>query len=109
MKMKTYSYIWVFFVKREQLEEFRKAYGSEGVWNQLFRQANGYIATDLHQDIKNPKRYITVNIWQTKNDKDNFLNQYSEQYKLLDQQCEHLTEKEKYLGDFNAFTNRFST
>jgi len=74
--------------KEEHLEEFKRIYGPAGNWVQLFRKANGYIATDLHQDISYSKRFITVDFWNTKESRDNFRNRFSKEFELLDEHCE---------------------
>jgi len=108
MTKKVFVYVWEYIVKEEHLEEFKRIYGPAGEWVQLFGKAGGYIATDLHQDISNPKRFITVDFWMTKNDRDNFRNQFSKEFGVLDKHCESLTKQEKLIGDFNSYTNRFS-
>ena len=108
MTRKVFVYIWEYHVKEEYLEEFKKIYGPEGNWIQLFRKANGYITTDLHQDIANSKKFITVDFWDSKDDRDNFRNQFSVEFKELDDHCESFTKQEKLLGDFDTYTNRFS-
>ena len=108
MTKKVFVYIWEYIVKEKHLEEFKRIYGPTGDWAQLFRKANGYIATDLHQDISDPKRFMTVDFWNTKDDRDNFRNQFPKEFKALDDHCESFTKQEKLIGDFNSYINRFS-
>jgi len=108
MTTKVFVYIWEYIVKEEHLEEFKRIYGPAGDWTQLFIKADGYIATDLHQDISNPKRFMTVDFWKTTDDRDNFRNQFSKEFRALDEHCESLTKREKLIGDFNSYTSRFS-
>jgi heme-degrading monooxygenase HmoA len=104
-----FVYIWEYIVKEEYLTEFNSAYGPYGDWVKLFKKADGYIATDLHQDTSNLKRFVTIDFWKTKNDKDNFLNQFYKEYKLLDEKCEKFTTSEKLLGNYNSFVSRFKS
>ena len=108
MTIKGFVYIWEYIVKEECLEEFKRVYGPSGDWVQLFRKSDGYITTDLHQDLSDPKRFITVDFWNAKKDRDNFRNQFSKEFGVLDNHCESLTKQEKLIGDFNSYINRFS-
>jgi heme-degrading monooxygenase HmoA len=108
MTKKVFVYVWDYLVKEEYLEEFKRIYGPAGDWAQLFGKANGYIATDLHQDISDPKRFITVDFWKSKDDRDNFRDQFSKEFRSLDEYCESFTKREKLIGDFNSYINRFS-
>ena len=104
---KVFVYIWEYIVKEEYQTEFKRAYGPDGDWVQLFGNADDYITTDLHQDISNSKRFVTVDFWNTKDDRDKFQNQFSKEFKILDENCEKFTEQEKLLGDFDSYINRF--
>ncbi len=106
MKAKVFAYIWEYIVKEDYLLEFKKIYGLEGDWVKLFRKADGYIKTDLHQDALNTSRFLTIDYWETKESRDNFREQYLKEFELLDQHCENFTEQEKFVGDFNLCTNR---
>lgn len=108
MTKKVFAYIWEYIVKENHLGEFKRIYEPEGDWAQLFRKADGYLATDLHQDKSNPNKFVTVDFWKTKGDRDNFRNQFSEEFKALDEHCERFTEREELIGDFDSFTIRLS-
>lgn len=102
-----FVYIWEYLVKKECLEEFKKAYGPTGDWVQLFKKGIGYNFTELHEDVSNPQRFITVDFWDSKTDRDNFRNQFSKEFIALDKRCENFTAQEKLIGDFYCHTNRF--
>jgi len=106
MTKKGFVYIWEYIVREGCLSEFEKIYGPEGDWVQLFKKAKGYIATDLHQDISNANRFITIDSWNTKEDRDDFRKKYSNEFELLDEHCESFTEREKLIGDFDSTMNR---
>lgn len=108
MDTTVFVYIWEYKVKGEHLEEFKGAYGPAGDWVQMFRRGKGFMATELHQDITDPLRFLTVDYWNSKEDRDNFQNQFSKEFEELDERCENFTEQEKLIGDFNSFTNRIS-
>jgi heme-degrading monooxygenase HmoA len=103
-----FVYIWEYLVKEEKKSEFEKIYGPEGQWVQLFKKGIGYLGTELHQDTLNPLRYVTIDYWISQKARNNFREQFAEQIEKLDKQCESMTEKEIFLGDFEGYTNKFS-
>ena len=106
MTKKVFAYIWEYIVKEDHIAEFKRIYEPEGDWVQLFRKGDGYIATDFHQDKSNPKRFLTVDFWITKDYRDNFRKQFSEEFRVLDEHCESFTEQEELVGDFESYINR---
>jgi len=102
MSKPEFIYVWEYIVRIEFLEEFKAAYGKEGEWVKFFESAPGYIGTELHQDINNSRRFITVDYWKSKQDRDEFKKANSGAFEAIDQRCEKFTESEKHLGDFNS-------
>ena len=96
-----YTYIWEYYVRDEFVSEFEKIYGPDGAWAQLFRDDKGYIRTELHRDIDNENRYLTVDYWISKSACDEFQKKFPAEYKALDKICASLTEKENSLGSFH--------
>ena len=107
--MKRFAYIWEYIVKEEYLDDFKQVYGADGDWVKLFKKAEGYHFSELHQDISNPNRFVSVDYWNSRADRDSFQKQFSEEYKILDKRCEKFTIQEKPIGDFNCFTGRLSS
>lgn len=97
-----FVYIWEYIVKEEFIEKFKVIYGPDGDWVKLFKKGSGYIETHLHQDISNPKRFITVDFWSSKAHRDKFQNQYSKEFNQLDHACQKFTDSEKLIGDFHS-------
>jgi heme-degrading monooxygenase HmoA len=106
MKKIVFVYIWEYIVKTDHMTEFIRFYEPEGAWIQLFRKAEGYLRTDLHKDRSNPRRFLTVDYWNTKKDRDNFRNQFSEEYIALDECSENYTKREEFLGEFDSYFNQ---
>jgi hypothetical protein len=48
-----YVSIWEYGVNDEHQEEFEKFYGPKGIWVELFANSDGFITSDLHQDLSN--------------------------------------------------------
>lgn len=107
MTKKGFAYIWEYIVIEEFLSEFEKIYGPQGDWVQLFKKAKGYFATELHHDISNTNRFITIDYWNTKEDRDNFRKISSKEFSLLDEHCKRFTEQETFIGDFDTTLRRY--
>jgi heme-degrading monooxygenase HmoA len=89
---------WEYHVKPEKLSEFESIYSLNGAWAELFKRSSGYLGTELLRDETNPQRYLTIDRWVSKEDYEAFLSQHEKEYKMLDAQCEGLTENESLLG-----------
>ena len=92
--------IWEFRVRPEKRRAFEKAYGPEGVWSLLFRGSEGYIRTELIRDRQKPLRYITVDVWRSREGYRQFKKRNRAKYKATDKECENLSTAEKLIGVF---------
>ena len=97
-----FVYVWEYIVKAEKKSAFERIYGADGDWANLFNRDAGYLGTELHQDISNNLRYLTVDYWVSKKARDNFREKFSVEFERLDEKCESLTEREIFLGDFEG-------
>jgi len=95
-----YAIAWEFHVKPEFQPQFEHVYGSRGDWAQFFRTANGYIGTELIRDQSNPYRYVTIDLWRSRQDYEAFRRYDAEEYHRIDQRCAQMTEAEQALGTF---------
>jgi len=96
-----YTYLWEFIVEPDHIHEFEQHYGPEGSWAQLFRQAPGYIQTILLHDAADPRRFITIDRWESAEAYRLFRATLSRQYAELDARCERLTASETSIGSFD--------
>jgi heme-degrading monooxygenase HmoA len=92
--------LWEFFVRPENQREFECLYGADGDWAQCFRQGAGYLGTELVRDLKNARRYVTVDRWESREAYEVFKSSHASAYKMLDERCERLTEREAEIGAF---------
>jgi heme-degrading monooxygenase HmoA len=97
-----FSAVWEFQVKAEAITAFEKIYGPEGAWAQLFRQSPDYRGTELVRDLDCPGRYLTLDHWISLEALQRFKEEHDAKYAALDKQCESLTEREVFLGDFES-------
>jgi len=96
-----YLIVWEFRVKRQQQDAFRSAYGSDGAWIGLFRQAAGYLGSELLVDERDERRYLTTDRWSSRAAYEAFRAAWQEDYRALDLACESLTEQERLVGAFS--------
>jgi heme-degrading monooxygenase HmoA len=100
-----YIIIWEYQVKPERQAEFEKIYTPNGAWAGLFRKGAGYLGTELSHDETNPRRYLTIDRWESKEEYDAFISRWKDEYSTLDSQCEGLTESESCIGTFHKTPN----
>ena len=95
--------IWQFEVHPTKKREFVSAYGPEGDWARLFKQADGYCGTDLMQSADRPDDFITIDRWAGAEDFANFRKRFSDRYSALDARFSNLTVIEKKIGTFELY------
>jgi len=96
-----YTYLWEFLVAPDRIEEFKHHYGPTGSWVTLFRRSPGYIETLLLQDSANPRRFITIDRWESLDAYQSFHSRFSREYAAIDEVCQHLTITEIPLGRYS--------
>jgi heme-degrading monooxygenase HmoA len=52
-----------FVVKQEKRGQFELAYGPGGAWSKLFARSPGFRGTTVLRDTKDPRRYLTFELW----------------------------------------------
>lgn len=92
--------LWEFVVKPEALEGFLLAYGPAGPWARLFERFEGYRGTRLWQDRTAPLRFVTVDSWDSAEQRAAMLSAARDEYARLDQELGGLTDSERELGVF---------
>jgi uncharacterized membrane-anchored protein YitT (DUF2179 family)/heme-degrading monooxygenase HmoA len=89
---------WRFVVKPEFIDEFKREYGPDGSWAQLFALDSGYVRTELTQHRDTPNEFVTIDYWKTREDFDRFKSQYAEAYQRLDGELARLTTHEERIS-----------
>jgi heme-degrading monooxygenase HmoA len=95
-----YTYLWEFMVEPDRVEEFQRLYGPDGPWVALFRRSAGYLDTWLLRDRADPRRFITVDRWESVEAHHGFRAEFAREYAELDARCAHLSSRETQLGEF---------
>ena len=99
--MAGYATVWEFRVRTDRREEFERDYGPQGSWARLFRQAKGYIGTELLRDRSEPLRYLTIDRWASLEAYHAFHAEFAQAYAALDERCAELTTHEAALGEYD--------
>jgi len=95
-----YLIIWEFRIRPGMAERFEKVYGSKGDWARFFARDKGFVRTELNHDLKDSRRYVTLDFWVSREAYENFRRQHSAEYQTLDQEFEKMTEEELEVGKF---------
>ena len=85
---------------------FEKVYGPLGDWARFFARDDGYVRTELNHDLKDSRRYTTLDFWISEDAYENFREQHASEYAVLDHKFEVLTESELEIGKFERVANQ---
>ena len=94
--------VWEYQVKEAHLDDFMRFYESIGAWAQLFKKGKGYLGTELLRDEEHPRRFLTLDRWESERDYEAFLRTFADEYKSLDSHCEGWTESEALVGRWQS-------
>lgn len=97
-----FVYVWSYEVTPDNRDAFFDLYGPEGSWVALFRQASGYLDTQLLADLNQVGRFVTIDRWASKEDFDRFRTDHTQEFDRLDTLGEEITSTEMLLGEFGA-------
>ncbi len=103
-----FAYMWEFLVKPDSVGRFTKLYGPDGEWVRLFMKAEGYIRTELHRDVHQPLRFVTVDYWRSRGHCERFRADFAPELAAIDRTGEALTEVERLIGEF-SFRSRIES
>jgi heme-degrading monooxygenase HmoA len=92
--------MWEFLAAPGKSEDFARVYGAEGAWVRLFRRAPGYLKSELYRDAADPRRFITIDYWESEAAWNDFRQRYADEFEDLDVKCEEYTVRESQLGRF---------
>ncbi len=100
MASKRFAYVWRYTIDPVHRSAFLAAYTAKGEWAQLFSRDPSYLKTSLLQDAEDENRYMTIDYWVSRADRDAFREKYSIEFNKLDSRCEEFTRDEQFLGDY---------
>jgi len=91
-----------FVVKEEARGQFELAYGPGGVWGKLFARYPGFRGTTLLRDTMNPRRYLTIELWDAVAQRDQVLAERKAESSNLDAAFADWTESRTEVGVFSV-------
>jgi heme-degrading monooxygenase HmoA len=92
--------VWQFEIAEENIPAFEAAYGPDGAWARLFRNAPNYLGTELLRDAYVPLTYLTIDRWASEDDFRAFRKDHDAEYEALDRACDPLTSRETRIGAY---------
>jgi phospholipid N-methyltransferase/heme-degrading monooxygenase HmoA len=94
-----YCYVWEFRVPSERREAFEADYGPEGGWVALFRRDPDWVRTELLRDQDDPQRYLTLDVWASREACLAFRERFRAELDALDRRGATWTEEERLVGE----------
>ena len=95
-----YVYMWEFMISGDHVNAFERTYGSSGEWVQLFSRAPGYLRSELYRDRAQPRRFITIDYWESREAWDAFRTRSAKEFEALDAKCAAWMTRETEIGHF---------
>jgi hypothetical protein len=94
--------VWEFVVKEEARGQFELAYGPGGAWSKLFARSPGFRGTTLLRDTRDPRRYLSIDVWDTVAQREHILAECKAEYSDLDAAFADWTESKTEVGIFRV-------
>lgn len=94
--------IWESVVKEEARGQFELAYGPGGAWSKLFARSQGFRGTTLLRDTHDPRRYLTIDFWDSEEKREQILAELQTEHAELNAIFGEWTETRKEVGIFRA-------
>lgn len=94
--------VWEFVVKEEARGQFELAYGPGGAWSKLFARYPGFRGITLLRDTENPRRYLTIDLWDTEAQREQVLAERKAEYSDLEAAFGDWTESKAEVGIFRV-------
>jgi heme-degrading monooxygenase HmoA len=98
--------VWEFRVRIGKTQKFERVYGPDGAWAKFFRSGKGYIRTELIRELKEGRRYLTIDVWTSAEAYSRFKKENRVEYQAIDEKCASLTQDERKIGEFRGITGQ---
>lgn len=69
-----------FLYESRDPESFEEAYGPNGDWALFFKDARGYVGTELLRDLEQPGRYLVIDRWESVDTYNDFIDTNRDEY-----------------------------
>jgi heme-degrading monooxygenase HmoA len=87
-------------VKNQYRGQFELAFGPGGLWSEMFAHAPGFRGTTLLRDEKNPRRYLTIDLWDSETQRTQWLIENESEFAALQASFTDWSESKVELGIF---------
>jgi len=94
--------VWEFVVKREFREQFELGYGPGGVWSRLFADSGGFRGITVLRDTKDPRRYLTIEVWDTQAQRAQALAEHTVVYAQLEADLDRWVDSKNEVGIYSV-------
>jgi heme-degrading monooxygenase HmoA len=94
--------VWEFIVMEEARGRFELAYGPGGAWSNLFARSPGFRGTTVLRDTQERRRYLTIDLWETRDRLEQALAENRAEYADLQAAMDEWTESRTILGMFRV-------
>jgi hypothetical protein len=94
--------VWEFVVKEEARGQFELAYGPGGAWSKLFARCPGFRGTTVLRDTRNPRRYLTIDLWEAGSQQEQALAERKAECSDLEAAFGEWTESRTEVGIFSV-------
>ena len=91
-----------FVVKDKARGQFELAFGPGGAWSKLFTKSPGFRGTTLLRDNQDPRRYLTIELWNSEAERDQSMKEQHAEFSELEDVFEEWTESKTEMGSFSV-------
>jgi heme-degrading monooxygenase HmoA len=91
-----------YVVKEEARGQFELAFGPGGAWSKLCAGSPGFRGTTVLRNTKNPRQYLTIDLWDTEAQREQMLAERKAEYADLDAAFGDWTESRTEVGVFRV-------
>ncbi len=94
--------VYEFLIKEGASGQFELLYGPGGAWSKLFAQWSGFRGTTVLRDANNPRRYLTIDLWETVGQWEQALSERETEYTDLETTFGEWVESKIEVGTFRV-------
>lgn len=94
--------LWEFRPVPGKEAEFQRAYSSDGEWARFFQRDAAYWGTELIRDATDPRRFIAIDRWTSREAFDAFQKREAIGYEELDARLARWCATESFIGAFTT-------
>jgi heme-degrading monooxygenase HmoA len=94
--------VWEYVIKEEVRGQFELTFGPGGDWNKLFAGCPGFRGTTILRDVKDPRRYLSIDLWETETQWEQALDEHKEKVANLEAAFAEWAQSHAEVGIFRV-------